>query len=452
MTAAGASSRDVIVALATAPGNGPMAVVRASGDGAAEALRRVDARMPEGVMRRCVRAAELRLSAGPLPCLAACMPGPHSYTGEDAFELFVPGHAEVVRLVLHALMQSPGVREAGPGEFTLRAFEQGRLTLEQAEGVAATIAARTDAEVHAAAMLRSGTVGTRVHHVSEAVADLLALVEAGIDFTDQEDVVAIGRAELCAGIQTAIASLREMIDGSVPLERLAATPWVVLAGAPNAGKSALFNALLGRQRAVVAAVAGTTRDVLVEPWRVPATSGSLEVLLVDAPGEMCEAQGLDALGQHMRDQAMQRATITIACDADGRFDEAIEQSCRIRVHTKCDRSVAARPGTIATSALHGTGLDALAAAVGRMAEGLGATAATEGAVLAERHRTLISEAIDHLQAALGAAQTGTGRVMEHPELVSAALHGAIESLGGIVGRLAPDDILGRIFSRFCVGK
>jgi tRNA modification GTPase len=299
MTAAGASSRDVIVALATAPGNGPMAVVRASGDGAVEALRRVDARMPEGPMRRCVRAAELRLSAGPLPCLVACMPGPHSYTGEDAFELFVPGHAEVVRLVLHALTQSPGVREAGPGEFTLRAFEQGRLTLEQAEGVAATIAARTDAEVHAAAMLRSGTIGTRVHHVSETVADLLALVEAGIDFTDQEDVVAIGRAELCAGIDAAMASLREMIDGSVPLERLAATPWVVLAGAPNAGKSALFNALLGRQRAVVAAVAGTTRDVLVEPWRVPATSGTLEVLLVDAPGEMREAQG-DVRDQQIR--------------------------------------------------------------------------------------------------------------------------------------------------------
>ena len=243
-----------------------------------------------------------------------------------------------------------------------------------------------------------------------------------------------------------------MVDGSVPLERLAATPWVVLAGAPNAGKSALFNALLGRQRAVVAAVAGTTRDVLVEPWRVPATSGTLEVLLVDAPGEMREAQGLDALGQHMRDQAMRRATITVACDADGRFTEATGQSCRICVHTKCDRSAAIAPGTIATSALHGTGLDALATAVGRMAEGLGATAATAGVVLAERHRTLISEAIDHLQAALGAAKTGTDRVMEHPELVSAALHGAIESLGGIAGRLAPDDILGRIFSRFCVGK
>ena len=139
MTAAGASSREVIVALATAPGDGPVAVVRASGDDAAKVLCRVDARMPEGPMRRCVRAAELRLSAGPLPCLVACMPGPHSYTGEDAFELFVPGHAEVVRLALHALAQSPGVRDAGPGEFTLRAFEQGRLTLEQAEGVAATI-------------------------------------------------------------------------------------------------------------------------------------------------------------------------------------------------------------------------------------------------------------------------------------------------------------------------
>ena len=451
MAAAGGPTHDVIVAQATAPGSSAMAVVRASGGCAGEALRSIDRRMPRGPMARAVRAGEIALDAGALPCIVASTPAPGSYTGEDAFELVVPGHPEVVRLVIDALCALPGVRRAGPGEFTLRAFERGRLTLEQAEGVAATIAARTDAELRAAAWLRAGGVGTRVAAVNETVGDLLALVEAGIDFTDQEDVVAIDRGALCDGLRASIDALVRLVDGSVPLERLEAAPIVVLTGAANAGKSALFNALLGRNRAVVADVAGTTRDALVEPWRVRGPDGEIELLLVDLPGEMTGAEGLDALGQRMRELAMRRACITLHCDP-APTRAAVAQGDALAVRTKRDMGGGPVAGWIATSVRSGEGLGELAGAVAHLASGLGATPAGEGIALAGRHRALLDEAIMHLRAALEVAMAGTGRVVSNPELVAAALHGALESLGGVAGRLAPDDILGRIFGRFCVGK
>jgi len=453
MSAAAGASRDVIVAHASAPGDSRMAVVRVSGNQAFSALKALDLQMPAGTVRRCVRAVLLRLQSAQLPCYVACMPGPGSYTGEDSFELLVPGHTEIIRRTIAALCDAaPGTRLAAPGEFTLRAFEQGRLTLEQAEGVAATIAARTDAEVHAAAMLRSGVVGRRVHDISEAIADMLALVEAGIDFTDQEDVVAITRQDLGDGIAAAIAALQKMVDGSVPLERLASAPWVVFSGPTNAGKSALMNALLGQQRAVVAEVAGTTRDVLVEPWRVHGKTGALELLLVDAPGEMHDASGLDALGQRMRDHAMRRATITLQCSTDA-SSTSTHNNNTIQVRTKCDQASTIDSGdAICTSAKTGAGLEQLTNAVARTAENLGATTVSESMVLADRHHALIHEAIDHLYATQQVCAVGQGRQVAHPELIAAALHGALESLGGISGRLAADDILGRIFSRFCVGK
>ena len=451
MTGTPAAAGEVIVALATAPGRSPSAVVRASGDDAAEVLRSLDARMPAGRMRRGVRGALLRLPVGPLPCLAITMPAPGSYTGEDSFELVLPGHPALCERLIDALCAArAGVRLAKPGEFTLRAFASGRLTLEQAEGVAATIAARTDAELRAAAALRSGALGRSAGRECEAIADLLALVEAGIDFTDQEDVVAIGPDALRQGLEGVRASLQSILDGSVPMERLESAPWVVLCGPPNAGKSALFNALLGRERAVVADIAGTTRDALIEPWTLPSRDGSIEVLLVDAPGGVHGATGLDALGQRMRLEALRRACVRIECSREGQAT-IVDDATVILVHTQRDRDRApVQPGWIATSAVTGEGLDSLRARVAQVVSGLVTMVSAEGMALGERHRGLLRDAILHLGAALDAV--GHGRALAHPELVAAAMHGALESLGGIAGRLAPDDILGRIFGRFCVGK
>jgi tRNA modification GTPase len=450
MSGAPAHAREVIVAVASAPGRSASLVVRASGPEATDVLRRVDSRTPAGPMRRGVRAGELELPIGRLPCVVLTMPGPASYTGEDSFELLVPGHPALGEIVARALEAAGFARRASPGEFTLRAFGSGRLTLEQAEGVAATIAARTDAELRAAALLRAGVVGRGADAAAEAVADLLALVEAGIDFTDQEDVVAITPTDLGIGIDRVIESLRPMLQGAISMERLECAPWVVLCGAPNAGKSALFNALLGRARAVVADVAGTTRDALVEPWRFDGPDGPTEVLLVDAPGLDGSVHGLDALGQRMREEAMRRACVRIECSPEGVSVQPTDPTW-IRVQTQADRaSFRAAEGWLATSAVTGRGLDALRARVAGAVLGLAAPASGEGVVLAERHRLLLREALSHLEAARAAV--GSGRTQAHPELVAAAMHGALESLGGIAGRIAPDDILGRIFGRFCVGK
>jgi tRNA modification GTPase len=202
---------------------------------------------------------------------------------------------------------------------------------------------------------------------------------------------------------------------------------------------------------VVADAAGTTRDALVEPWRVRGSAGEIELLLVDLPGEMRSAEGLDALGQRMRELAERRACITLRCDPSPR-DASRREPGTVAVRTKCDMGAPTPAGWIATSAHSGEGLVALAGAVAELAAGLGATPAGEGLALAGRHRALIDEAIVHLQAALDVAARGSGRAVAEPELVAAALHGALESLGGIAGRLAADDILGRIFGRFCVGK
>ena len=444
------AGRDLIVAAATGAG-GPAAVVRASGPAAFDALAIVS-----GDPRACTRAvvpSRVRLAAGHVPCLALRMPGPGSYTGEDTVEWIVPGHPALIEMVVRAVVKAvPDARLAQPGEFTLRAFEAGRLTLDQAEGVAAGIAARTDAELRAAAHLRGGGLGRAVDRAMETLADLLALVEAGIDFTDQEDVVAIGAGPLRQAMTEVRASLQSLVDGSVPLERLAAAPVVLLSGPANAGKSALFNALLGRDRAVVAPVAGTTRDALVEPWRVRGPSGSVELLLVDAPGRMEARSELDRLGQEVRQASIERATLTLSCSEDGQGHLAGDAV--IRVRTKVDlRRGGAPDGEILTSASTGEGLDRLAVTVAARAESMGACAAGVAPALAQRHHALVAEAVAHLTASMEAlAGDAPAAAPSRPELVSAALHGAIESLGGIRGRLAPDDILGRIFGRFCIGK
>ena len=208
-------------------------------------------------LRRGVHRACLSVSAfGRLSVWAFVFPAPHSYTGDDSVELQLPGNPIVLERVIDALIASGrerqlDVRRAEPGEFTARAYLNGRLTLTQAEGVAATIAAQSDAELDAARLLLSGRLADFAQRLAEDLAAALALVEAGIDFTDQEDVVAISPVDLHARFVDLRARLDDQLAHAVGMERLQAIPWVVLVGAPNAGKSALFNALLNRERAVV---------------------------------------------------------------------------------------------------------------------------------------------------------------------------------------------------------
>jgi len=505
---------DVIVAVSSPTGRSTRAVIRVSGIGALHILSKIE--RGQQARGRGIFYTRLFFAFGELPALVIVMPGPNSYTGEDSFELLVPGNPHLVEMIVTDIARAnKNVRRAGPGEYSLRAFLSGKLTLEQVEGVAATISARTDAELRAAEQLRKGTLGNIAARLLEALADMLALVEAGIDFTDQEDVVAISPAVLCAGLRAALQEMRNIVNASIPMEQLESAPWVVLTGKTNAGKSALMNALLQQDRAVVTNQAGTTRDALVEPWIVPVSGGNLEVLLVDSPGCISESASegagvsedeillLDQLGQEARVKAIEHATLIVRCHAVDAKDTqsapivmntsgssvtakvaantgaVFPTANEIIVVTKCDLLNALQAlqqhkasdqrgdvdparknsltnhaeGVIYTSAKNKIGLKEFAHAVGAALSGSKISNTGQGMALAQRHRALLAACVIDIQQALDAATADeTRRHLSTPELVASAMHSALENLGGIAGRMTPDDILGRIFSRFCVGK
>ncbi len=281
---------DTILAVSSPPGRSARGLIRLSGPAAfavldelTEAQHPVSRRACPGAHAarhagtspaaypRTLTPARLRPPLPPLPVLVARFPGPHSYTGEDAAELQLPGHPALLDRVLAAAV-AHGARLAEPGEFTFRAYLAARLDLTEAEGIAATIAAVSDAQLAAAGHLRTGELARFAAAHVETLGRLLALVEAGIDFTDQEDVVPIAPADLAAGVDTAHRDLQTLLGRSRAWGNTDALPRVVLLGPPSAGKSTLFNALLGRPRAVVDPRPGTTRDVLEEAMSLSPTN------------------------------------------------------------------------------------------------------------------------------------------------------------------------------------
>lgn len=445
---------DTIAAVATGGGQSPRAIIRLSGPGVPGLLADLldPPCPPPGIS-----AARLRLSpALTLPLLVLRSEGGRSYTGEEAAELIVPGNPHLLSRLTALLVSRDGVREATPGEFTARAFLSGRLTLAQAEGVAATIAARTDEQLAAAARLVSGRTGERYRAWADEAATLLALVEAGIDFTDQEDVVPIPAAALAERLDRLAGEIGGALGGARGAEAPSHTPVAVLAGEPNAGKSTLFNALLGRRRAVVSDERGTTRDLLAEPLDLSRdVPGGPVVTLADLAGLDPGAGGvIDEQAQRRAAEAVGAADIVIHCDPRGRFgalppprDERAQRTV-IRVRTKADLPApqGAAAEDLAVCAIDGYNLGPLRRAIADAAWG-GAAAGAEAALL-PRHRRALAQAAQHL----AEARALVGASAAHPELIAGAIRAALDHLGELTGEVSPDDVIGRIFATFCVGK
>jgi tRNA modification GTPase len=453
---------DTIVACASGWARSIRAIVRVSGPGVPEVLRTAFGPGVEVPPAPSIAGARLRLrtTGGEelLPCLVLAYPAPRSYTGEHAAEMLVPGNPRLVERVIARLVSFEGVREATPGEFTARAFLNGKLTLDEAEGVGATIAARSADDLDAARRLKRGDTGRRYRAWREECSILLALVEAGIDFSDQEDVVPIAATELRRRIETLREGIRSHLGSARGAEAAGEESRVAIAGRPNAGKSTLFNALLRRRRAVVSPVAGTTRDVLAEPLDLSTEipGGGVRVMLLDLAGLDSSAHGeIDAAAQHQALEALAGADVVVHCDPAGRFREALAGRVGrpvIRVHTKADLPAGLTSegaGTIAVCALDGWNLGVLRRAIADAAwarEGGGSGA---GAVL-PRHRRALADAAGHLGSAAGAL--GEGRAIGAPEMVAGSLRASLDALGEVAGRVSPDDVIGRIFSTFCIGK
>ena len=432
-----------IAACSTPPGRSRLALVRLSGPEAFEAARSIGMTLSHN---RSVQRTGVRVGDATLPVQALTSPGPGSYTGEDTVEIVIPGNPALIRLVIDALVSHGRVREAGPGEFTSRAFANGRLTLEQAEGVALAIASESESELTSARALLEGRTGARYRDWADRITLLLALIEAGTDFADQEDVTAIEPDDLRSRCGDLCEEMRRW--GAEPRESRSGRPSVVMVGHPSAGKSTLFNALLGRRRAVTDPRPGTTRDALVEVLDLSLDApGAGQIDLVDLPGI-----GPDPAERGRIAERARAADAIIVCDPAGVFaalgEIGLDEDSRflVRVRTMADmpgRGFGERVPGLPVCALDGRNIVVLRRALADLAFGAGSGAASS--VVAPRHARSLRRCADALVAAADASAVGD-------ELVAQELRAALDAIGELVGRVDSDDVLARVFSSFCIGK
>ncbi|MBS0376114.1 MAG: tRNA uridine-5-carboxymethylaminomethyl(34) synthesis GTPase MnmE [Proteobacteria bacterium] len=438
---------DTIVASATPPGRGGIGVVRLSGPAAGTIGVALLGTLPaprRAAPRRFRDAAGEAIDAG----LALWFPAPHSYTGEDVLELH--GHGgPVVQDLLVARCLALGARPARPGEYSERAFLNDKLDLAQAEAVADLIDAGSAAAARAALRSLDGEFSARVHELEAGLMALRVEVEAGIDFADEglELGDASGTAARLAALEAGLASLRASAEQGRLLQEGCT---VVIAGRPNAGKSSLLNALAGHDAAIVTELPGTTRDVLRERIDLD----GLPLTLLDTAGLRDDPDRIEAEGIRRAREAIRRAdhVIFLVDAADPRAVAAAPAEAAalggtaptLVVHSKSDLA-AAPAGALAVSARTGAGLAALRAA---LKAALGYHAGGEGTLSARRRQLdALGRAAERLAAAAQQQRTRHG-----PELVAEELRLAHDALGEITGRVTSEDLLGRIFATFCIGK
>jgi tRNA modification GTPase len=438
------SVSDTIVARASAPGPARRAVIRISGPNTGAVLDCFDIDTPPS--RGAFRARATLFCNADLPLLVLHFIAPASYTGQDAAELLVPANAHLVELILARACTIEGVRRAEPGEFTARAYLAGRLTLAQAEGVAAKIAADHTKSLEAADRVLSGQAGLEHRAWADRLATLLARVEAGIDFTDQEEVVAVTSCELHQALQ----QLHSEVSAAIGTAQSAwtARPLVALVGPPNAGKSTLFNALLGRTRVVASPTAGTTRDVIIEPLDLSA-HGTGSVDLADLPGlEQTASDPISRAAQTNARNTLEHADLILLCDPQARFEQMETDTPTIRVQTQADEHLSGE-SDLSICSLDGWHLDTLARMIAAHAFG---SRRADDSDLIPRHRAHAKAAADHFEMALATLKDQPETDLLDAELIAGSLRSALDHLGSITGQIPPDEIIGRIFASFCIGK
>lgn len=455
--------QDTIVAIATPEGAGGLAVVRLSGVAApaiAATLFR-PARPGAALASHRARFGLLVSAAGELLDEALVLPllAPHSYTGEDTVEFHCHGGRMPARRVLDACVAA-GARPAGPGEFTRRAFMNGRLSLDQAEAVADLIHAEDELTAAAALAQLRGGLRREVGAIEAPLRDLLADLEGSVEFGEAGLASEVRQARIVEELRAACAGLDRLLALAPAARRLRDGVRVVLAGPPNSGKSSLFNALLGRERALVDPDPGTTRDVVSATLR----QGGLTFVLYDTAGLRAGGGRVESRGMALARAAMAEADIVLwlrdlsglaPAAASGGADEEMELgvSARLlRVGTKSDLAGGrdgGEGGLIATSARSGAGLEELKGALLSAADAAGAReVARAGVLLNARHQHRLMEAREPLADLLEKAEAGA--VGE--EVVAGLLGAVLARLGEISGRVFTEQVLGDIFARFCVGK
>jgi len=450
---------DTIAALASAPGGAARGIVRVSGPATRAAVASIFIPEPQsgGVGESLGRAVawcypgalQIDSLSRPVPVDLYFWPDHRSYTGEPLSELHTVGSPPILEAVLAELFAN-GIRPAHPGEFTLRAFLTGRIDLTQAEAVLGVIDAQSEGELRTALEQLAGGLSSQILRLRGDLLDLLADLEAGLDFAD-EPIEFVSHAALLGRLGLAREGVAELLVRADRRLRSAPRPRVVLAGPPNAGKSTLFNALLGERAALVSEVAGTTRDYLTADLEL----GGVAISLVDTAGIEVQRGPIGLAAQKHRQEQMDQADLVVWCQP---LDEttAVTSSTAARngerclvVRTKSDIGPPIVPAAheLAVSARLGLGIrdfgSAVAARLSTPVAGdrqlLGTTAA--------RGRESLRQALAALDRALDLARHESDQ-----DLLAIEIREALDELGKIAGAVYTDDILDRVFSRFCIGK
>ncbi|ETD82669.1 tRNA uridine-5-carboxymethylaminomethyl(34) synthesis GTPase MnmE [Rhodobacter capsulatus] len=426
---------DTIYAQASGRGKAGVAVIRLSGPRAWEAVAALCGRLP-APRQAAVRL--LRIGADTLDeALVLCFEAGRSFTGEESAELHLHGALATVAAVLKALGSLGFLRLAEPGEFTRRAMESGRLDLSQVEGLADLIEAETEAQRKQALAVLSGSVGRMVETWRSKLIRAAALMEACIDFAD-EDLPVDVTPEAFALLSEVAAQLSAEIGRISVTERVREGFEVAIVGRPNAGKSTLLNALAGREAAITSEVAGTTRDVI----EVRMDLSGLAVTLLDTAGLRDTEDQVEAIGVARAIERAKRADLRVFLLDDGDIPLLQPIGDDLVVQGKADLGGS---GDLRVSGKTGEGVDALVAAI---TERLSARAAGAGVMTRERHRDCLGRASGALESAL--EELGHG--LERLDLAAEHCRTGVRALESLLGRVDVENLLDEIFSSFCIGK
>lgn len=429
---------DTIYALASARGKAGVAVIRISGASSWSAVEALAGSLPEprqAGLRRLMVDGDVLDEA-----LVLTFAEGASFTGEQSAELHLHGATATVAAVLEALGQRPGLRMAEAGEFTRRALENGRLDLAQVEGLADLIEAETEAQRKQALRVLSGAVGDRTEIWRRDLIRAAALIEATIDFAD-EDVPVDVAPEVLGLIHKVSQDLVRELAGFGASERIRDGFEVAIVGRPNAGKSTLLNALAGRDAAITSEVAGTTRDVI----EVRMDIAGLAVTLLDTAGLRDTRDEVEGIGVERALRRARQADLRVFLTDGGAIDLLDPLPEDIVAVGKADLVLGKAQDGLAISGKTGQGLPEL---ISLIAERLGARVAGAGVITRGRHKTAIQNAIRAMESARNEVVQGPEQI----ELAAENLRQAIRALDSLVGRVDVEHLLDEIFASFCIGK
>ncbi len=454
---------DTIVAPATSLAPAAVAIVRLSGPDAFTILHKLWRPLYARKLRyRQLYLGEIREPSGALldRALAVMMPAPKSFTGEDVAELHCHGGTFIVRRVIAAALAA-GARMANPGEFTRRAFLNGRIDLTEAEAIADLVNASSENALAQALAQLNGLLSNKVRTLRKQLIDIRVQLEAQIDFSD-EDIDFASDAEVIQRIDLLLADIEALHDSFNRGKLVRSGVRVAIVGKPNVGKSSLMNLLLGTQRAIVTPIPGTTRDLIEDTIQI----GGFQVVLQDGAGIRDTEETVERIGIELARRNAGTADVILAVfDASAPLEQAdreVVSLCAgrpaIGVLNKADlprlltpdslRALGFTDAVVELSAVRGDGLEQLRTT---LAEGLarlhGEVSGEKIAISRERHRVALARALDRLKSAKRALQKRMP-----PEIVTVDITGAAEALASITGEVTSEDVLDAIFSEFCIGK